>query len=548
MALCSMAKGIVGKVVAVVGCLAAAQLGAQFLWTLTWAGRPTDAETTRPMLGHAIRSAVRPPPSYSVILLGPNFVPSDASEFLLSVATALHGLGHEVRAFGSKDGHLRQDLLDLGIQAQVCHGLEKLLFERRKEMAQAEGSLQDAVTSECGIHRAQLWMLFTDTWAQAIANHRKGPNDGSLLWFFFPLDHCLSTQVGADVADHAFQKADHIIFLTAQERTRWQSASSSRFRVFRPFVDVDRLIKRHASQTHGTISNYRTSLQGSLPASGFIITLDAALYCDFFTKYPEVEIVLSQRFGSDWFLVMFAPCEAPLGSIRPNGRNLLVTYDKEVLYQHMLAAHLHVSLDSSGPLWSTMYASALGLPSLAMSFNVNIRTWTFYGRKLFGQDLQRVETVHGDLPIVNADGEAQDVRERCGQMYSMLSGLLLGKPLRMLRQVEPRNGFEAWGQLTQTFVPKTRGRAISILSALVNAPNFTRKSRTPLDQVLGLERLRAGYVGTSGVAIAGDVMLSVPVRALPNAAQKPVQLLMTEASSYNQVGNDGGTGARYYKL
>ena len=61
------------------------------------------------------------------------------------------------------------------------------------------------------------------------------------------------------------------------------------------------------------------------------------------------------------------------------------------------------------------------------------------------------------------------------------------------------------------------------------------KGRTLLDQILGLERLRAEYVRASGSDIADDVMLSVLVRALPKALQQHVQLQMSETSSYDQV-------------
>ena len=168
-------------------------------------------------------------------------------------------------------------------------------------------------------------------------------------------------------------------------------------------------------------------------------------------------------------------------------------------------------------------------------FNVNFRAWLFYGNKHFEGDLHRIESVHGDIPIPSVDGEAPEVQDRCSQLYSILTGLLRGKPLRMLRQVERRNGFEVWHQLSQMFQPKTKSRAISILSALVNVPNFVTKDRTLLDQILGLERLRAEYVRASGTDNADDVMLSVLVRALPKALQQHVQLQMSETSSYDQV-------------
>jgi DNA primase len=72
----------------------------------------------------------------------------------------------------------------------------------------------------------------------------------------------------------------------------------------------------------------------------------------------------------------------------------------------------------------------------------------------------RVEVTHADTPIANVDGETQDVKDRCSQLYSILTGLLRGKPLRVLRQVDGRNGYEAWRQLSQMYLPKTKSRAI----------------------------------------------------------------------------------------
>ena len=86
-------------------------------------------------------------------------------------------------------------------------------------------------------------------------------------------------------------------------------------------------------------------------------------------------------------------------------------------------------------------------------FNVNFRAWLFYGNKHFEGDLHRIESVHGDIPIPSIDGEAPEVQDRCSQLYSILTGLLRGKPLRMLRQVERRNGFEVWRQLSPKAEP-----------------------------------------------------------------------------------------------
>eukprot|EP00435_Cladocopium_sp_Y103_P063021 s303_g24.t1 len=168
-------------------------------------------------------------------------------------------------------------------------------------------------------------------------------------------------------------------------------------------------------------------------------------------------------------------------------------------------------------------------------FNVTFKAWLFYGNKHFEVDLHRVEVTHADTPIANVDGEPQEVQDRCHQLYSILTGMLRGKPLRLLRQVSHRNGFEVWRQLSQLFMPRTKSRAISILAALMNIPSFTLKDRTLLDQVLGLERLRTEYVRSSGVDLPDDIMLSVLVKALPKAIQQHVQLQLNESSTYNEV-------------
>ena len=168
-------------------------------------------------------------------------------------------------------------------------------------------------------------------------------------------------------------------------------------------------------------------------------------------------------------------------------------------------------------------------------FSTNFRAWLFYANPSFELDLHRIEVTHADQPIVNVTGEPAETQDRCSQLYSVLTGLLRGKPLRMLRQIEGRNGFEVWRQLVQLFQPKTKSRAISTLSALMNIPGFTQKDRTLLDQILGLERLRAEYVRASGSDIADDIMLSVLVRALPKAIQQHIQLQMNENSTYAQV-------------
>ena len=80
---------------------------------------------------------------------------------------------------------------------------------------------------------------------------------------------------------------------------------------------------------------------------------------------------------------------------------------------------------------------ALGLRSKRFAIiHCQLPCMLFYGNKLFEQDLHRIESVHADTPIVSVAGEPEEVQDCCSQLYSILTGLLRGKPLLMLRQVE----------------------------------------------------------------------------------------------------------------
>ena len=127
------------------------------------------------------------------------------------------------------------------------------------------------------------------------------------------------------------------------------------------------------------------------------------------------------------------------------------------------------------------------------------------------------------------------MQERCKQLFNILTGILRGKPLRLLRQTSERNGFEVWRKLVQLFSPKTKSRSISLLAALMNIPAFSLKDKTLMDQILGLERLRTEYMRSSGTDVADDLMLSILVKSLPKALQTHIQLQMTEHSTYAQV-------------
>ena len=165
-------------------------------------------------------------------------------------------------------------------------------------------------------------------------------------------------------------------------------------------------------------------------------------------------------------------------------------------------------------------------------FYDGFRAWLLYADPEYETSLDHLESnTATPVDISTMDGPQVS---RARQLYSILIGSLKGKPLRILKGVSNRNGFEAWRQLLAQYQPRTRARSISLLSALMNFPVFN-KSQTILEQVQGFERLRAEYRKSSGVDLADDVSLSILVRCLPKHLQQHIQLQLTESSTYGSI-------------
>eukprot|EP00439_Symbiodinium_sp_Y106_P068039 s3094_g11.t1 len=116
--------------------------------------------------------------------------------------------------------------------------------------------------------------------------------------------------------------------------------------------------------------------------------------------------------------------------------------------------------------------------------------------------------------------------ERARKLYVILSSVLKGRPLAILRGVEDRNGFECWRQLTCQFSPRTRSRSLAMLSAIMAR-----------EQLMSFERLISEYEKASGNPLPGDVKLSVVLKAIPKALQSHVHLRMDASTTYEDVKN-----------
>ena len=139
-----------------------------------------------------------------------------------------------------------------------------------------------------------------------------------------------------------------------------------------------------------------------------------------------------------------------------------------------------------------------------------------------------VAVAYQDNPV----GQAS--KERSKKLYSILAGILKNRPLKLLRQIPDSNGLEAWRQLHNLYSPKTKGRAMALLTALMGFPMFT-KDKTCLEQLQSLERLAEEYRKASGQEVSDDILLSTLLRVLPRYLQQHIQLTMEETTNFQQV-------------
>ena len=68
--------------------------------------------------------------------------------------------------------------------------------------------------------------------------------------------------------------------------------------------------------------------------------------------------------------------------------------------------------------------------------------------------------------------EDDESKTKAVQLYAILTGLLKGKPLRLLRQQDDRNGLEVYRQLCQLYTPQSKTDKIILVSKRLVTPIY----------------------------------------------------------------------------
>ena len=135
---------------------------------------------------------------------------------------------------------------------------------------------------------------------------------------------------------------------------------------------------------------------------------------------------------------------------------------------------------------------------------------------------KEIEAIEGSDKEVKLASMTKDEQARSEKLCAILVGLLRNRPLKLLRAVEGRNGYEVWPHSWL----RRRGPGRSHCSR----PYFTKeKGMTMLEA--GGRVCQGGHEDTSD-----NTKLSVLLRVMPAAVRQHLQLQMTEDTSYKEAG------------
>ena len=129
---------------------------------------------------------------------------------------------------------------------------------------------------------------------------------------------------------------------------------------------------------------------------------------------------------------------------------------------------------------------------------------------------------------------SEGTKQRGTYLFSILASLLKGRPLQILKQVDENNGYEALRQLICVLQPKSRGRALGLLTTLTQASN-SRMQDPLLPQILDLEHGFKQYSQTADKEVSDDLKSAILLRSLSGQLRNFVAECVDENVSYEDL-------------
>ena len=126
-----------------------------------------------------------------------------------------------------------------------------------------------------------------------------------------------------------------------------------------------------------------------------------------------------------------------------------------------------------------------------------------------------------------------DEQHRGRFVYSLLSTLLQGRLLSLVRGVEKSNGLEALRQLLQNCQPKARSRTMSMLQGIMSYPAFNMKASV-MAQVVRLEEHFMQFEKLGG-KLTDEMKAAVLLKCVTGPLKVHLNMAPDESSSYTKI-------------
>ena len=149
----------------------------------------------------------------------------------------------------------------------------------------------------------------------------------------------------------------------------------------------------------------------------------------------------------------------------------------------------------------------------------------------FEDDIAYVE--RSNATEVDIDLLEDEERHRGRFLYSLLSSLLQGRLLSLVRNVDTSNGLEALRHLLENCQPRARNRTMSMLQSIMSYPNFVMKNSI-MSQLVRLEEHFVQFEKMGG-KLTDEMKSAVVLKCVSAPLKIHLNLSLNESSTYAQI-------------
>ena len=125
------------------------------------------------------------------------------------------------------------------------------------------------------------------------------------------------------------------------------------------------------------------------------------------------------------------------------------------------------------------------------------------------------------------------IRPQSERLYSLLTGLMKQRPLRLVRGVPSQNGLEAWRMLTRDLQPKTRQRSLALIQSR-NKIQFDM-NKTVTEQLPQFDLMVREHERSANVTYPDDLKIASVIAALPSTLRLHIQMTLQDDTTFEDL-------------